>query len=623
MPLWRAVVVWLLACAPIFSADPPKVDFAHNVAPILKARCVECHGNGLRKGEFNLDTREGLLASKGVVTLGKPAESELLKRVTHQDPDSRMPPKGEALTAKQIETLTRWIEAGAPWEAGFSFAGVKYNAPLKPREVSLPAASSPARSHPLDRLLDAQLAKTKTVTPNPADDATFLRRVTLDLVGTLPTPDAVRAFTAESNPEKYARVVDHLLADNQAYTEHWLTFWNDLLRNDYSGTGFIDGGRKPITVWLYNALRTNKPYDQFARELIVPSLESEGFTKGIKWRGAVNASQVVELQFAQNVGQVFLGVNLKCASCHDSFIDTWKLTDAYGLAAVIADKPLEIHRCDKPQGQFAKPSFPFRELGTVDETLNKQGRLKRVAELLTHPDNGRFTRTVVNRYWHRLMGRGLVEPVDIMGGEPWNADVLDWLAVDFAKNKYDLKHLIRTITTSHAYRAKSVPPTPEGQPFVYAGPVSKRMTAEQFVDALWMITGTGPKQPHASFKSIPRQGSTVRASMVDADLLMRALGRPNREHVVTTRPDDLSTLQALDLTNGSILTNAVNAGAKALRTTKRSVTVEDVYLRMLSRMPSAAETAATKAILGDSPTDESWADLLWAMFMHPEFQVVK
>src|SRR5262249_59476155 len=129
---------------------------------------------------------------------------------------------------------------------------------------------------------------------------------------------------------------------------HWLTFWNDLLRNDYQGTGYIDGGRKQITPWLYQSLYDNKPYDQFARELISPTPDSEGFAQGIKWRGSINASQVTELQFAQNVAQVFFGVNLKCASCHDSFIDGWKLADAYGLAAGIAHKPLEGQPWDKP-----------------------------------------------------------------------------------------------------------------------------------------------------------------------------------------------------------------------------------------------------------------------------------
>src|SRR4029450_5993734 len=112
-------------------------------------------------------------------------------------------------------------------------------------------------------------------------------------------------------------------------------------RNDYAGTGYIDGGRQQISAWLYRPPANKKPYDKFVRELINPVGEAEGFVKGIKWRGNVNASQVPELQFSQNVSQVFFGVNVKCASSHDSFIDSWKLDDAYSLAEVIAEKPLE------------------------------------------------------------------------------------------------------------------------------------------------------------------------------------------------------------------------------------------------------------------------------------------
>src|SRR5207247_1542508 len=117
-------------------------------------------------------------------------------------------------------------------------------------------------------------------------------------------------------------------------------------------------------------------------QLIIPSPESEGFINGIKWRGRVNASQVPEIQFSQNVSQVFFGINMKCASCHDSFIDTWKLDDAYGLAAVIANEPLEIHRCDKATGRKATPRFMWPELGSIDATLPRGQRLEQLAELI-------------------------------------------------------------------------------------------------------------------------------------------------------------------------------------------------------------------------------------------------
>src|SRR5690606_692829 len=117
------------------------------------------------------------------------------------------------------------------------------------------------------------------------------------------------------------------------------------------------------------------------------------------------------------------------ASCHDSFIDRWKLDEAYGLAAIYATTPLEIHRCDKPVGRKAVPTWIFPELGQIPADAPQPERLKQLAALMTHPENGRFTRTIVNRLWHRLMGRGIVHPVDAMDTAPWSNDLLDFLAV--------------------------------------------------------------------------------------------------------------------------------------------------------------------------------------------------
>ena len=171
------------------------------------------------------------------------------------------------------------------------------------------------------------------------------------------------AFLPDAAPDKRAQLVRRLLADREGYAEHWLTFWNDLLRNDYKGAGFIDGGRKQISGWLYHALATNLPYDRFVAELVNPTSASEGFSRGIIWRGNVNASMLPPMQAAQSVSQVFMGVNLKCASCHDSFVNDWSLSDAYGLAAVYADAPLELVHCDKPTGKLAAMRFLYPELG--------------------------------------------------------------------------------------------------------------------------------------------------------------------------------------------------------------------------------------------------------------------
>ena len=615
------------------AAEPAAaVDFAHQVAPILRKHCVECHGGRRSEGDFSVNTRE-LISKDDAVVPGDSAGSRIVDLITSSNADERMPKDKPPLSPDEIKTLRAWIDAGATWEAGFTFAPKDYEPPLRPRRPELPAVTE-GRTNPIDRIVDAYLSQHNVARPQPLSDAEFLRRVYLDLVGLLPTPDALHAFLANTDPAKREQVVDELLSNRQAYAEHWLSFWNDLLRNDYQGTGYIDGGRTQISAWLYRSLLENKPFDQFTRDLIAPAPESAGFIRGIKWRGNVNASQRPEVQFAQNVGQVFLGLNLKCASCHDSFIDRWKLSETYGLAAIYADAPLEINRCDKPTGTMAQAAWLFPELGQINPAAPKDERLKRLAELMTDRENGRFTRTIVNRIWHRFMGRGIVHPVDAMQTAPWSDDLLDYLAVELADHGYDLKSTMRLIVTSRAYQSQALAldAQPKGPEFVYGGPIAKRMTAEEFSDALWQLTDTGPESPHktvAAFlpKDEQKDRKEYRAALVTCDLLMRSLGRPNREQVVSERPSLLTTLQALDLSNSELLATTLKRGAanvlKQFEGTDSDAVIDWLYESALSRQPTAAERDVANEVLGKSPSQQGVEDLLWIVIMLPEYQIIR
>jgi len=253
---------------------------------------------------------------------------------------------------------------------------------------------------------------------------------------------------------------------------------------------------------------------------------------------------------------------------------------------------------------------------------------------MTDPENGRLTRTIVNRIWHRLMGRGIVHPVDAMQTEPWSADLLDCLADDLADNHYDLKSTIRLIVESQAYQSQAVPlqGEPTAETYVYSGPIAKRMTAEQFVDSLWEITNTGPSEPHNNVKAFltadeKASHKTYRASLVASDLLMRSLGRPNREQVVTDRPSNLTTLEALDLANSPLLAETLSRGAKNVLKQfegKDSAAMIDwLYEFALSRRPSVSERATSLELLGPVPTQNGVEDLLWSVLMLPEFQIVR
>ena len=784
-----------------------RVDFAHEIVPILKEHCVECHGGEEAEGGMSINTRRLFLEGEAAVP-GNAMESLFLELIEDSDPEYRMPSDDKPpVPDAQVALLKQWVNEGMDWEAGYTFGGPTYEPPLRPRSPELPAIVD-GRDHPVDRLIDFYLASGDRPLPESIDDSTFLRRVSLDLVGLLPTAEEARAFLADSSPNKRDRLIDDLLGRDIDYTEHWLTFWNDLLRNDYDGTGFITGGRKQISGWLYESLRQNKSFDAMVRELIAPlDAESSGFIDGIKWRGTVSVAQSLPIQFSQNVSQSLLGINMKCASCHDSFIDRWTLAEAYGLAAIYSEEPLELFRCDIPTGKMAQAAWLFPEIGEIDPGATKQERLEQLADLFVHPENGRVPRTIVNRLWGQLMGRGIVHPLDAMGTEPWDVDLLDWLASDFQQNGYDLKRTLRLIVASNAYQSSGdvVEGLAEGGHYAYNGPSPKRLTAEQFVDAIWQLSGSAPAAFDAPFSrgvvspelsesfavssswvwgpsvdaGLPPDGEKIllrrefmpskpvrfagiitaadnafvlylnkeevfsgsgwanlrggsiasrlsddvneilivaenrgskpnaagvfcavyleyadgtveiivtdeswqaservpeeslpekwkldelnwhgarvlhdtdwkkktdantgtvlakafvesdrmlRSSLLKADSLMRSLGRPNRDQIVTSRPNELTALEAVDLSTSAILINHLRAGAENVTRTPETNAesiIEEVYFRLLSRPPSRKEKALLRKALGRNPDVDVVTDVLWAIVMTPEFFIIR
>jgi hypothetical protein len=603
-------------------ASSRPVLFSQDIRPVLEARCVQCHGRGRDKGRLRIDTRESLLEggdSGPAVKVGKSGESLLIELVSGLDPDNVMPKKGTRLTPEEVGLLRAWIDQGLTWDVGVSFARpAPLNlAPPAPK-VEVSASGS---LNPIDQLLEPYFAARGTEPGAVVEDRIFARRLYLGAIGLLPPADELEAFIRDERPDKRAQLVKRVLAQDRHYAEHWLSFWNDLLRNDYRGTGYIDGGREQISAWLFEGLATNMPYDRFVAELIDPTARSAGFIKGIVWRGVVNASQTPAMQAAQNLSQVFLGVNLKCASCHDSFINDWRLADAYGLAGVFSDRPLEMFQCDKPTGKLAQPRFIYPELGEIDANADKAARLKRLAEMMTGPKNGRLPRTIVNRLWARLFGRGLVEPVDDMEQPAWDQDLLDWLAKDLVASHYDLKHTLEAMLTSRAWQLPAVD-LGEGasKDYVFGGPGVRRLSAEEFRDALGRLTGVWYEKAE-----LPVTTNSIRAALVPADPLATALGRPNREQVVTTRAMAATTLQALELTHGGTLAEVLRRGAAKLAESSSTPgeLVEDLYSGALGRAPGALEKRLATELLGQPVRPEGAEDLLWAVAMLPEFQLVQ
>jgi uncharacterized membrane protein/mono/diheme cytochrome c family protein len=761
------------------------------VRAILAHNCYQCHSENKQKGGLVLDNKRGVFqggASGLVIVPGKPEQSEIYRRITlPTNHDEVMPKKGKVLKVDEIALVKLWIKNGAHWSDRAQ--KVFPEAALALTKPELPEASD--ENHPLDKLVDTYFERNGINWPEVVDDKAFIRRAYLDIVGLLPEPEKISQFIGDKQPNKRAVLIDELLNDRSNYTQHWLSFWNDLLRNDYSGTGFITGGRKQITSWLYNSLNENKPYDLMVRELVNPSEESEGFIKGIQWRGVVNASQRTEMQAAQNIGQSLLGVNVKCASCHNSFISNLTLDQAYGFATIFADSTLELNRCDKPTGKMAKVNFLYPELGSVEAESIKE-RLSLLSEVMVKPENGRLYRTITNRIWKQLMGRGIIEPVDEMDNAPWDASMLDWLAADFVDSGYDLKHLIKRIMTSKAYQLPAVGYQDlediKATEYIFAGPVIRRMSAEQFCDAVsqviapvyhaaaydptseglsadriwhkevkfdrtvlpdpgkryfrrvfnlpdkdiqmsevlisvdhsytlyingkkisegsdwkkvdkidvadlltpgknviaveginegkianpagilfalkisfeddqdmliesdreWKSTQAFPggdwmtlEYNDASWEQVRNYGSShwdkllnykfedsmhqfARASLVRQHPFMKALGRPSRENVATSRDDQATLLQALELTNGDFFNNVLAEGAvQWLNAYEDPEKIADtLYLKSLGRAPTKQEKKVMLDALSEEPNVADVQDLFWATLLSPEFQFI-
>jgi uncharacterized membrane protein len=646
-------------------SEAQELDLNGQVRAIFAHNCYSCHSAEKIKGELRLDKKRMVFKggkSGPVIVPGEPDKSELVRRITlpHNHKEV-MPGKGKKLSEHEIEVIKFWIDKGAPWPDVADQQSVFRVAKLAPRTPALPASKLQS---PIDAWVDAYFKKKKTTWPEVVDDKTYVRRIYLDIIGLVPTPEEQQAFLQDTRPDKRAIWVKQLLSREDDYAMHWLTFWNDALRNDYTGTGYITGGRYDITSWLYKAIKTNRPYNEFVKELISPTEDSKGFVAGIKWRGTINASQRTEMQAAQNVAQVFLGLNLKCASCHDSFISDWKLADAYAFANIFADTTLEINRCDKPTGKFASTRILWEELGTIDSTAVSAVKLQQLAENLTKPANGRLYRTIVNRIWAQMMGRGIVEPVDAMDNEPWSQDLLDWLASDFVKNNYNIKELIYQIATSKTYQLPSVGIKDANsliaQDFEFKGMLRRRMTAEQFSDAVSSIIEPvfadtalhfDPYNPdkHKKAKDSKKKKEQkkvvklvndrndevpkvtlhpdmkfVRASLVKNNSFLTALGRPNRETVSTGRDSRANLLQALELTNGERLNEVLQRGAETWRQKYPGTDelINEIYMHALGRKPQPKERKVAREVVGEKPTTEGIQDLFWAMALHPEFQLI-
>ena len=527
--------------------------------------------------------------------------------------------------AGEASIMARYMNCIATWNTAIPLAGSVDEALY----TALPVANF------IDPLVWDKLRQLRITPSDICDDATFLRRAHLDVIGRLPTPDEVRAFLADPASDKRSKLVDTLLARPE-YADYWANKWADLLRPNPYRVGIK--ATLSLDAWLRDAFRENRPYDEFVSQLVT--------AQGSTWRnGAVTVfrdrrepDEIVTL-----VSQLFMGIRLECAKCHHHPFEVWGQDDFYGLAAYFArigrkgtglSPPISggeeiVFTADS--GSVAHPLTgavvePKPLFGTAPASEPGDDPRRALVQWMLADEQGYFAKVAANRVWAELMGRGLVDPVDdLRASNPAsNERLLAALAQSFRDADFDLKKLIRTIMTSAVYQLDSLPSVrnaPDTRN--YSRFYRQRLRAEVLLDAVCDVTGV----PESFAAMAPGSRAVELWTHRIDSLFLDAFGRPDaNQDPPCERTSDSTVVQTLHLMNAPQLHKKVVADegrAAVLAKSDRGPAqiVEELYLATYARTPTADELSATVPLFGDSPETRRRAaeDLLWALVNTPEF----
>jgi len=485
------------------------------------------------------------------------------------------------------------------------------------------------------------------IEPSPVcDDATFLRRASVDAVGTLPTPEAAVAFIDSTDPLKREKLVDELLGltgdpardtYNDEYAALWTLKWSDLLRNTSNGGG-NNQQMWAMHNWIKEQFRTNRPFDQFVRELI--TAKGSIFSNGPAVYFQINNNPP---DLAESTAQLFLGTRLACAKCHHHPFEKYSQADYYSFAAFFSRVGV---KSSQEFGLFGGETVVVvRNAGEVSHPKTGQilkpkpldgpemedalDRRRPLGVWLTAKENKEFSRSIVNRYVAFLLGRGLVEPVDDMRATnpPTNPELLDRLAGHFVDSGFNIKQLMRAIMTSRLYQLESQPtPANASDSKFYSHFHVKRLGAEPLMDAIDFVTGVQTK-----FKNLP--AGTRAIELPDAeypDYFLNVFGKPRRVSVCECeRMPDENLGQALHTLNGDFLMGKIanKAGRIAVAIEAKKTdeeVISEIYLRALSRRPTDSEMATAQQFVSESASrPEILEDLLWSVMNSKQFLFVR
>jgi len=499
-------------------------------------------------------------------------------------------------------------------------------------------AKLPKANHFVDDLVFAHLKKLGLPPSELCDDATFVRRVTIDIAGRLPTRAEAEAFCADADPERFEKLVDRLLASKD-YADYFAGKWSAVLRNRRKTPADDAKPTFAFHGWIRENLDKNTSYDQFVRDVLTATGE-EIKSPPVQWyREVKDASAQLE-----DMAQLFLGQRIACAKCHHHPLEKWSQDDYWGLAAFFSRVELKEAKKGKKKGD---PNEPFvvnvktgkaeavnpktkialkpAGLGSAARTIDAEDDPRhKLVDWMIEQDNPFFAKTLVNRYWKHFFSRGLVEPEDDLRATnpPTNPELLDALAKAFVDSKYDLKKLVRTICTSSAYRLSSTPNAHNADDRQnYSRFLPRRMNAEVLLDAIDEVTLT-----KTIFKGVP--AGTRAVQLPDNQFesyFLSVFGRPDFASACECeRSGDSSLAQSLLMYNSADLMKKV-AGArlKQLASDKRphEERLRELYLIALSRTPTPAEMAHLVAYLNARPNamQAAYEDILWAVVNTKEF----
>src|SRR5262249_35666336 len=519
--------------------------------------------------------------------------------------------RGEAFIMARFATFT----------AGVPVIVLPARTGLAPTGVPAKSRISAAVNY-IDSLVDAKLKKLR-VTPSPvAADETFLRRVYIDVIGLLPTPAEYERFMSSKAPDKRERLVDELLARKE-FVELWVLKWAELLQIHTSDKVSY----KATTLyynWLQSQLAANVPVDAMVRQL----LASKG---GTFKEPATNyyQTETETLKVAENVAQVFMGMRIQCAQCHNHPFDRWTQDDYYGFAAFFAQigrKGAEDYRetivfnsgggeVNHPVGgRVMAPKF----LGGETPDVNGKDRRSILAKWLASPQNPWFATSFANRVWAHFTGVGIVEPVDDfrVSNPASNPELLEALGKHFTDTKYNLKALVRDICNSRTYqRGTQRNASNEGDDRNFAHALVRRIKAENLLDTISAVTDTKDK-----FDGLPVGARAVQiADGTRTTYFLKTFGRATRETPCSCEVKMEPTLsQALHLLNGDTVNAKIQQGGlipKLIATRKfPEERITELYIRCLARKPTTAELARLVPLLGQG-NDQAQAlgDIFWAL----------